>query len=312
VPAPVRAATAVYYSPTENVYGWCAGYPTDTANGCARGYCVDAGGTACDLAVGCGGGWGAIALAQSPARGFGASCAFGDAFGARVAALITCAVAANALCWTDTTFTVDGSTMPTSENYAFDIAWYAQGSLQIQNHDPGTADGAVGPKTRAALEAFQTELGRPATGILDDELFLRLLDGAKGAQSLVRVIKRDVVDPRQEELATRTYAFAPSPAPAMTFSEELVQRTEAERLLALATVLASGGSTCSVPALDAHLLFDAADGTWSIECAEGSYTLFLSEGGSMVVPGGSAAPDPEPEPQRAQDEQRPGRHKPAP
>jgi len=44
-----------------------------------------------------------------------------------------------------------------------------QEALKAKGHDPGPVDGIVGPKTRAALKAFQEASGLKATGQLDDQ-----------------------------------------------------------------------------------------------------------------------------------------------
>src|SRR3954447_17824640 len=82
-----RAATSIYYSAADNVFGWCAGYAIDRANSCARGNCVKFGGTQCKLVLTCNGGWGSVAMADDPISAMGASCGFGNAFWARTAAL---------------------------------------------------------------------------------------------------------------------------------------------------------------------------------------------------------------------------------
>ncbi len=286
---PARAATVIYHSAPENTYGWCAGYGYDRAHSCAKGYCRDAGGAECDLAVECAGGWGAVALAQDPARGFGASCGYGDASSARRAALAVCAAKSGTLCWTDSTFDRNASQLSAASNRNFDTTWYAQGVLQIRHFDPGTADGELGPMTRAALGEFQMKLGRPATGVLDDELFDRLLDAGDGPENLAKIIARDVYEKKADQLVDNTYGRSSSPAPDRTFSAELLERTPEARLMALATRLASGGTECSLPAVDAELVSDPDAGFWSIECQEATYTLVLSEGSTIIMRSGPGA-----------------------
>lgn len=51
----------------------------------------------------------------------------------------------------------------------------AQALLQKLGFDPGTADGSMGPKTRAAIEAFQRSANLPVTGTVDAGLIKALL-----------------------------------------------------------------------------------------------------------------------------------------
>ena len=44
-----------------------------------------------------------------------------------------------------------------------------QEALKAKGHDPGPIDGIMGPKTRAALTAFQEASGIKGTGRLDDQ-----------------------------------------------------------------------------------------------------------------------------------------------
>ena len=46
--------------------------------------------------------------------------------------------------------------------------WVIQRGLRERGFDPGTLDGIVGPRTRAALRRWQTAQGLPATGYLDE------------------------------------------------------------------------------------------------------------------------------------------------
>ena len=286
--SPAKAATAIYYSAPENAYGWCAGYSYIRAHSCARGNCQDAGGNACEPVVECDGGWGAVALADGPAAGIGASCGMGNSFTARSMALVVCMAAAKTLCRTDYTFSGRGSAAAAADNRAFDMTYLAQAMLQIRHYEPGTADGRMGAATRSALKAFQTALGRSPTGFLDDEVFQRLLDAIGGAQNLARIIKRDVADKLSGEFLDRTYADAPTPAPDISFSEELAARTPDEQRLALATVLASSNTKCTLPALNAVPLSDPKDGVWSITCAEGSFIVMMSADSRIIMKSGDA------------------------
>ncbi len=289
--SPARAATVVYYSAPENSYGWCAGYGHTRAQSCARNYCIEAGGTDCRLAIECAGGWGAIAFAQDPATGIGIACDMGDAASARKAADVVCVAASKTFCWTEVTFSRSARTMSAASNRDFDLTWYVQGMLNLRSYKAGSLDGSVGSQTRAAIKKFQADIGRPETGVVDDELFLRLVDAVEGAVNFARLAKRDVLDPQQEVLAIRTYAYASKPAPDRTFSEELAERSDEAQRLALATMLSSRGNKCTLPALDVSTP-DPASEYWSIECVEGTFGLFLMGDGTIITHDTAGKPEP--------------------
>jgi peptidoglycan hydrolase-like protein with peptidoglycan-binding domain len=50
----------------------------------------------------------------------------------------------------------------------------AQQALKDKGHDPGAADGVMGPKTQAALRDFQSKEGLKATGRLDRDTMSKL------------------------------------------------------------------------------------------------------------------------------------------
>jgi peptidoglycan hydrolase-like protein with peptidoglycan-binding domain len=56
-----------------------------------------------------------------------------------------------------------------------------QEALKSKGHDPGPADGVMGPKTQQALRAFQKESGMQATGRLDDKTASALGVDASGS-----------------------------------------------------------------------------------------------------------------------------------
>ncbi len=292
-PVAARAATVVYYSAPENSYGWCAGYAHTRAQSCARDYCIEAGGTDCRLAVECAGGWGAIAFAQEPAVGVGIACDMGDSASARKAADTVCMVASRTFCWTDVTFSSHARTLSAASNRDFDLTWYAQGMLNARFYAAGPLDGSGGPQTREAIKKFQADLGRPQTGVLDDELFLRLADAVEGATSLSKLVKRDVLDPSADLLAIRSFSGSSKPAPDRTFSEELAERSDEARRLALATLLSTHANKCTLPALDA-LTPDPASQLWEIECVEGSFSLSLMGDTTLIISNGTGKPEENP------------------
>jgi peptidoglycan hydrolase-like protein with peptidoglycan-binding domain len=285
VALPVRAATAIYYSAPENTFGWCAGYGPDRSERCARDYCVESGGTDCQLALECKDDWGAIVKAWEPTVGFGAACGLNDAFSARVAAIASCVAASNTLCWTEVTFDEGGDTASDDTDLAFEPTWYVQGMLQLADHEPGTADGNVGRQTADAIRQFQGDIGAPQTGAVDLELFYRLLDAVGGQQDLAQTIERDVFTPRHDRIADIVFANAPSPLPKTSFSEELMARSEEDRLMALATILSVEDVQCTLPATSATLMGDGATAIWNVTCAEGTYVLTLMKGATMITGG---------------------------
>ncbi|MGH6925319.1 MAG: peptidoglycan-binding domain-containing protein [Propylenella sp.] len=282
--APAHATTAIYYSAPENAYGWCAGFSSNRSHRCAEDYCTENGGTACEAVLECPDGWGAVALAAPPAKGIGASCGKAIPFGARALALATCMAASNALCWTDTTFNGNGDAAGRDADRAFDLTFLVQGMLQINGQSIGSADGEFGPATRAAIEAFEAELDRVPTGILSDELFQTLLVTVGGDQNLARKIKEGALDKTDEAHQRRTYAFSPSPAGPLSYSERLLGFSPEERRMALAILVAANGSSkCTAPALSADLVGEASGGMWLVGCSEGGYTLIMPDGGPRIL-----------------------------
>ena len=72
-------------------------------------------------------------------------------------------------------------------------------------YDSGPADGVVGPRTRAAIRAFQADVGLPVDGQISNELHTALTHAASGGQ---RVAARS--DPRQLRLDATGTGFAVS------------------------------------------------------------------------------------------------------
>jgi peptidoglycan hydrolase-like protein with peptidoglycan-binding domain len=58
-----------------------------------------------------------------------------------------------------------------------------QAALKAAGYDPGPADGQMGPKTAAALKAFQAAKGLPVTGQIDSATNAVLLGGAGAAKA---------------------------------------------------------------------------------------------------------------------------------
>jgi peptidoglycan hydrolase-like protein with peptidoglycan-binding domain len=61
----------------------------------------------------------------------------------------------------------------------------AQRALEQAGHDPGPIDGVVGPKTSAALRAYQKAHGLDATGRLDDATLGKLTAGGDSPSASV-------------------------------------------------------------------------------------------------------------------------------
>jgi hypothetical protein len=57
-----------------------------------------------------------------------------------------------------------------SPSYSGSLAARVQSSLARAGYDPGPIDGAIGPQTRSAIEAFQADNGLPVTRDIDDSL----------------------------------------------------------------------------------------------------------------------------------------------
>jgi hypothetical protein len=271
--------TLIYYSAPERVYGWSAGYNSNRAHNSAGAQCAKQGGTACKAVVECSG-YGAVAYAETPLEGFGAGCA-GDASSARRAALVGCIVASNGLCWTEVSFTPNGKTIEGDRN--FDRTYFAQMMLELRGLYKAAAMGDMNAETANAVSTFQERIGRPRTGIIDDELVHRLLDATRGSRSLARIMKQDILPSLEKALiesgttTRRMFSVAPVPAKPMTFSEDLMARAVPHRRLALATFLSASGQKCTLPAKDVQRI-SGAEGVWTIDCNEASYTLILHAG----------------------------------
>ena len=280
-----RAATVFFYSEPEPYYGWAAGYSYGKSERLARQYCKE-GGADCKFVLECDGGWSAVAFPDNFAKGVAFSCGFASAAGARTVALANCMAESKTLCWTSSTIGGSGNERSEKDNLAFDMTWYAQQILYARGFDPGSADGEMGGKTRAALRAFQTKLGLDATGEVDDAIFQRLLDAASGRSTVAAAMKRDLVDPKRDELGDAVYAHAQAPYAIKSFSEEIATRPDDQRRLTLATVLSVRGTPCTLPAKDAvPFPEDGSGGLWLVACNEGEWTVLIADGSILIMPG---------------------------
>jgi hypothetical protein len=210
----------------------------------------------------------------------------GSAAAARIWALTRCAALSRTLCWTDTTFDRSGSKSSAASNLAFDMTLYAQVMLQVRHYELGDADGQPGPRTRAAIAKFESDIGLAPQGEVTAEVLDRLVDAVGGATHLAWILNRDVVEPRKDE--DYGYVTSSAPAPELSISEEAAALPEPQRLVRLATMLAASGDPCAIPAKSAERPFDDGD-MWLVECAEQSYTLILNPDGSRVIMSGTAS-----------------------
>src|SRR5688572_24089456 len=75
-----------------------------------------------------------------------------------------------------------------------------QKALKEKGHDPGTIDGVMGPRTTAALRAYQKEQGLKVTGSLDTATRSKLGLGAKtGDQAAAQPTAQQGAKPSKDE-----------------------------------------------------------------------------------------------------------------
>ncbi|MCX7888966.1 MAG: peptidoglycan-binding protein [Rhodobacteraceae bacterium] len=282
--APGRAAarTAIAYSPPEGAYGWCAYTDGTDVDRCALRQCAQFGGTACEVVASCGEGDNAVALAQPPAAGIGVACAMGNPFTARAIALAACMRAVNANCWTDAVFDEIGRSQPAEAVWAGDRAFFATGLLQMRNFKVDDLTDSLDAQARAALAEFQSGVGLPATGEPDNDTLGRLF-WAVSVGAFTRELGASFLDVHADDLRGRAWGHAERGNPPRMVGEEWLAMDETTRLKAVATYLASRGSACSLPARGAVTPFQDDPAFWSIDCAEGGYSLILDADGASTI-----------------------------
>jgi peptidoglycan hydrolase-like protein with peptidoglycan-binding domain len=76
-----------------------------------------------------------------------------------------------------------------------------QEALKAKGNDPGPIDGRMGPKTRAALKAFQEASGLKATGQLDNQTAEKL--GIGKTTAMGTEMKKEKTEPMSKEPMTK-------------------------------------------------------------------------------------------------------------
>jgi hypothetical protein len=232
----------------------------------------------------CEGGWAAAAASYgAEPNGYGILCSQEMEMEAVVLSWAACLAAANNLCFADRSFSPDGTVRDIPEN--FDIVYISQILLGTLGYDPGSSDGLETVATRAAMSAFRSDLGLPATdGRITQESAWELVTAAGGKQALIDLMDRAVIGPLRESLGEDLLVAAAAPAPRLPLGRELAGYDEPTRLYAMSLVLRGAGYPCADRALSAEAMSEEA-AAWNVTCPDASYTLLLRpEGGMTVAP----------------------------
>jgi uncharacterized protein len=116
-------------------------------------------------------------------------------------------------------------------------------------YDPGPIDGVMGPRTRAAIRAFQADVGLPVDGQVSDELRAALADAASSGQ---RVAARS--DPTQLRLDATGTGFAVSEDGQLVTNHHVVAGCAEVRIQALGQDAVSAAVVARDPENDLALL----------------------------------------------------------
>jgi peptidoglycan hydrolase-like protein with peptidoglycan-binding domain len=74
----------------------------------------------------------------------------------------------------------------------------AQEALKTQGFDPGPIDGRMGPRTRAAINDYQTKNNLPVTGMLDDATMAKLNVRSSRATDVPAASPTSQPDPKKQ------------------------------------------------------------------------------------------------------------------
>ncbi len=246
--------------------------------------CKDAGGPACQIPLTCPRGWAAIASSSNDwSEALAISCGIRSEALARLASITACMTKLNGYCTTTQTISPNGKITKFTAPGPLFTTYIAQAALGLSGYDVGTPDGEMGPKTRAALHAFQDDIGLAKTDDISPETAWRTIMAFGGRQKLWDIIAEEVVAPNVEALGNQLYISAPKAKPPEPFGAELAGYEDDVRRNALALYLRGHGHPCSIPAIRATAPFENDTVYWNVDCKEAEYDLFLQPDGSNVI-----------------------------